>query len=718
VANKTVLLFLLLSLLGIPFVKVHAIPVGESVMGDSGTPSSIPTDENVNFLIGAGGSDVIPHQVVRARNDHLYIFSNQQSSAVLRVYRTTNAGLPANTSDFSAPIQFTETSNPISVDAAYDGGNIIHVLVNLKNGHIKDYPFDVSTNSFKDSIILATDGGTVPAGLYVGTSGISGMIDLSGRLHIAYWKSGNHILHRSYTYDSAANALTPQSDFFQVDTAGGANHPAIAISPADNTLTVAWVSQADNPARIRARTRASDGAWGSVESVSTASVWTSNDNGINIDQGPSLIIDSSGNRHLAYIQSFDSSVGDYGRIHYVTSTGAGWVDHALDIFSHDPALAINGAGEIYMIGHGHPKSISCLSDDDICVVRKNANGSWGNPQLFASPPGGSSFDSSPSVKWSVVGFNRPEAIEFIFFKTPYDSPTLYYGRIQDSNQSTVTPTGTSEPSSTPTDTPSPTATGTNTPTITPTNTSSPSVTPTGTPTNTPPPSSTPTDTPSPSATATSTALPSSTPTDISEPGSTPTNTPSAINRKAFTSVAAPDGWVLETSETSNKGGTLNRGTTVFLLGDNAQRKQYRSILSFSTKGLPDNAEITRITLRMKKESIAGGGNPVNFLRGFIVDVKKGFFGSGAWLQGWDFQVKADKSFGPFKPALENGWYTINLTAAKDFINLDAKDGGLTQIRLRFRLDDNNNNVANYLKLHSGNAPFASRPQLIIEYYVR
>jgi hypothetical protein len=42
---------------------------------------------------------------------------------------------------------------------------------------------------------------------------------------------------------------------------------------------------------------------------------------------------------------------------------------------------------------------------------------------------------------------------------------------------------------------------------------------------------------------------------------------------------------------------------------------------------------------------------------------------------------------------------------------------VTQIRLSFKLDDNNNTIANYLKLYSGNAPAASRPQLIIEYYV-
>ena len=83
----------------------------------------------------------------------------------------------------------------------------------------------------------------------------------------------------------------------------------------------------------------------------------------------------------------------------------------------------------------------------------------------------------------------------------------------------------------------------------------------------------------------------------------------------------------------------------------------------------------------------------------------------------DFQAAPTKSFGPFKPALVSGWYTFNLTTAKAHINKTSTASGLTQIRLRFKLDDNNNAVANYLNLYSGNASVASRPQLIIEYYI-
>ncbi len=184
----------------------------------------------------------------------------------------------------------------------------------------------------------------------------------------------------------------------------------------------------------------------------------------------------------------------------------------------------------------------------------------------------------------------------------------------------------------------------------------------------------------------------------------------------FRSAGAQDGWILETAETSNKGGTFNSAATTFRLGDDAARKQYRAILSFNTSSLPDNAVITKVTLKVKRQGVTGGGNPVNAFQGFMADVKKGMFGTSA-LQAADFQTAANKTVGPLKPPLVGGWYSLNLTGAGNFVNKLATAGGITQVRLRFKLDDNNNAIANYLSLFSGNAPFASRPQLIVEYYV-
>jgi hypothetical protein len=192
-----------------------------------------------------------------------------------------------------------------------------------------------------------------------------------------------------------------------------------------------------------------------------------------------------------------------------------------------------------------------------------------------------------------------------------------------------------------------------------------------------------------------------------------------VNKMLTAASQAPyDGWLLESSETSNLGGTLNATAATFNLGDDAARKQYRGLLSFDTSSLPDNAVITRVTLKLKQQGVTGGGDPVTIFQGFMADVKKGFFGPNASLQLADFQAAGGlKTVGPLTAAPTGQWYSLNLTGAKAYINRLNTNGGLTQIRLRFKLDDNNNAVANYLKLYGGNAPSSSRTQLIVEYYV-
>ncbi len=190
-----------------------------------------------------------------------------------------------------------------------------------------------------------------------------------------------------------------------------------------------------------------------------------------------------------------------------------------------------------------------------------------------------------------------------------------------------------------------------------------------------------------------------------------------IAQKVVYSAGGQDGWILESAETSGVGGTMNATATTLRLGDNAAKKQYLSVLSFDTSTLPDTAVITKVTLKVKKQGVTGGGDPLATFLGFKVDIKKGFLGPAAALAVGDFQAAASKTCGPFSPALTSGWYSLNLTAGKAYINKVTTGGGLTQMRLYFKLDDNNNAAANYLSLYSGGVAATSRPKLIVEYYV-
>ena len=182
----------------------------------------------------------------------------------------------------------------------------------------------------------------------------------------------------------------------------------------------------------------------------------------------------------------------------------------------------------------------------------------------------------------------------------------------------------------------------------------------------------------------------------------------------FRSIASQDGFVLESSETSGKGGAKNNRSKVFLVGDNASNRQYRGILSFDTSGLPDAAVITKVMLKAKKAGLIGT-NPFKTHKGLRVDIRSPKFGSKVTLQASDFQARASKNLvGKFSNRLVSRWYTANLSAtAYPYIN----KAGTTQYRLRFYKDDNNDGGADYFKFYSGNAPVSSRPQLIVEYYV-
>lgn len=181
------------------------------------------------------------------------------------------------------------------------------------------------------------------------------------------------------------------------------------------------------------------------------------------------------------------------------------------------------------------------------------------------------------------------------------------------------------------------------------------------------------------------------------------------------SVAANDGWVLESGENTTVGGTLNAGATTFRVGDDAANKQYRSILSFDTSGLPDNAVITKVKLKILKQGLVGT-DPFTTHGPLRVDIRKLFFGAAGGLEAGDFQAAASAgSVGTFGSVPSGAWYISTLSAtANSFVNRT----GISQFRLRFNLDDNNDKGADFVSFYSGNdATAANRPQLIVQYYV-
>jgi hypothetical protein len=184
---------------------------------------------------------------------------------------------------------------------------------------------------------------------------------------------------------------------------------------------------------------------------------------------------------------------------------------------------------------------------------------------------------------------------------------------------------------------------------------------------------------------------------------------------AYVSIATQDGYLLESTETSGVGGALNTSSSVLIVGDNSLKRQYRSLLSFNTASLPDNAVIVSATLKLKKQGGAGV-DPFNTHGNLWVDMRKPFFGATAGLQLDDFAALAGVSnAGVVGKTPVNGQYLGKLGGAS-FAQVNKL--GFTQLRLRFGIDDNNNAIADYLAFYSGNVAVAAyRPVLEIVYYI-
>jgi len=180
----------------------------------------------------------------------------------------------------------------------------------------------------------------------------------------------------------------------------------------------------------------------------------------------------------------------------------------------------------------------------------------------------------------------------------------------------------------------------------------------------------------------------------------------------FLSVGAYDGWILESTATSSKGGTKNSSASTFLIGDNAARKQYRAILHFNTAGLPATVTISKVTLRMMKST--GGSGNTSTLGALLADIRKPYFGTAASLAITDFQATASKTK-IFNTFVKSGsWYSATLKST-GFAYVNRT--GTTQFRVYFTKGDDHDSVADYLKFYSGSASTANRPQLVIQYYV-
>jgi cellulose 1,4-beta-cellobiosidase len=199
-----------------------------------------------------------------------------------------------------------------------------------------------------------------------------------------------------------------------------------------------------------------------------------------------------------------------------------------------------------------------------------------------------------------------------------------------------------------------------------------------------------------------------------EASATPVAAPTVVT---LTSIAAHDGWVLESSETSNAGGTIDATaatTSALRVGDATSDRQYKSVVSFDTSAIPDGAVILSATLRLRRGT-SSGTNPFTTHGTCWADVQTGGLSGSTALQTGDFQAVATVAqAASLSNAASNGAWSEGSLNASGLAAIDKT--GTTQLRVWFNLDDNDDGGNDYIGYYSGNnATSGNRPQLVVTY---
>ncbi len=192
--------------------------------------------------------------------------------------------------------------------------------------------------------------------------------------------------------------------------------------------------------------------------------------------------------------------------------------------------------------------------------------------------------------------------------------------------------------------------------------------------------------------------------------------PPSPTQVTLTSVAAQDGWTLESGENTNAGGSIGATattTSALRVGDDNKDKQYKTVVSFDTSSIPDGATILSATVRLLRGTLSGA-NPFTTHGACWVDVQTGGLSGSTTLQTGDFQAVATAvQAASLSNAASNGTWSEGSLSAAGLAAIDKT--GTTQLRVYFNLDDNDDNGNDYIGYYSGEATSANRPQLVVTY---
>jgi hypothetical protein len=366
--------------------------------------------------VGPGLAEASSRQVIRTPDGRVYVFAADDTAqkagsgpGVIRAYRADETGIPISFSEADGTHRPTGLA-PEGVlggpDVRLDSNGIAHVLyVDKANGALVYQTFSTLTDGWGEATTIATG---VDVGVHPfrrGETASALVLDANDAVHVAYTSFGSVL----YTRNVLGTWTAPET------VASGADpiHPQL-VAEANGDLQVVWLEQGPTPLVRWAELTA--GAWGTPETVAADVLGNSN-----LDQGPSIILDSANQPRVLFLSCCAPST-TYVRV--MARTAFGWVPDTMpyDLYAHTPQIYGRGDDVYVFLGHddqirfGYAYHLSGQPWSDYTPLTSLADGE---------------LDGSASARWDPLHEPNPNIIDVAFFDEDKNGdhswlPELYY----------------------------------------------------------------------------------------------------------------------------------------------------------------------------------------------------------------------------------------------------------------------------------------------------
>jgi Big-like domain-containing protein len=366
--------------------------------------------------VGPGLAEASSRQVIRTPDGRVYVVAADDTAqkagsgpGVIRAYRADETGIPISFSEADEAHRPTGLE-PDGVlggpDVRLDSNGIAHVLyVDKANGALVYQTFSTLTDAWGPGTTIATgvDVGAHP--FRRGETASALALDANDAVHVVYTSFGSVF----YTRNVLSTWTAPEAIASGTDPI----HPQL-VAEANGDLHVVWLEQGPRP--LVRWAKLSGGAWGTPETVAADVLGNTN-----LDQGPSIILDSAGEPRVLFLSCCAPST-TYVRV--MARTAFGWVPDTMpyDLFAHTPQIYGRGDDVYVFLGHddqirfGYAYHLSGQPWSDYTPLTSLADGE---------------LDGSASVRWDPLHEMNPNIIDVAFFDEDKNGdhtwlPELYY----------------------------------------------------------------------------------------------------------------------------------------------------------------------------------------------------------------------------------------------------------------------------------------------------